>query len=167
LKLDIKLKVERRLGDPKIKIIIDDYLTLADGPAQDIYTFKISIPDESHNLKIIHYGKTVNDHEYNEVGGVTIDKHVEIETIIMDDVVLNDELWDGKFFPVYLHKADDEPYSICPNPEIALDQYLAGKKSDFATITAKKTIIDRDNQKIKSNHAIYRTRWALSSCSTR
>ena len=58
-------------------------------------------------------------------------------------------------------------YSICPNPEIALDQYLAGKKSDFATITAKKTIIDRDNQKIKSNHAIYRTRWALSSCSTR
>lgn len=115
MKLDIGLNVERRLGDPLIKIIIDDYLTLADGPAQDSYTFDINIPDESHDLKIIHYGKTPEDHQYDATGRVTVDKHVEIVSIAMDDVPLQDELWLGKFFPVYMHKADDEPYSICPN----------------------------------------------------
>jgi hypothetical protein len=102
--------VERCLGDPMIKIIIDDYLTLADGPAQDTYSFDIDIPDESHTLKIIHYGKTIQDATNNNV-----DKHVEISAIRMDQVQLEAELWAGKFFPVYLHKADHEPYYISPN----------------------------------------------------
>jgi hypothetical protein len=115
LKLDIELTVERRLGDPRIKIIIDDYLTLASGPAQDHYSFNVNIPDESHNLKIIHYGKTVTDHVLDDQGKILIDKHVEIKSIAMDDIKLNKELWTGKFFPVYMHKSKDEPYFICPN----------------------------------------------------
>jgi hypothetical protein len=115
LKLNIELAVERRLGDPQIKIIIDDYLTLADGPAQDHYSFDVNIPDEGHNLKIIHYGKTVADHELDEAGAIVVDKHVEIKSIVMDSIRLEAELWTGKFFPVYLHKSDNEPYFICPN----------------------------------------------------
>lgn len=115
MKLEISLDVERRLGDPQIKIMIDDYLTLADGPSQNVYTFDINIPNESHVLKIIHYGKTIDDHEYDATGQVSVDKHVEIVGIAMDDVPLQNELWLGKFFPVYLHKADNEPYLICPN----------------------------------------------------
>ncbi len=114
MKLDIELDVERRLGDPKIKIIIDDYLTLADGPAQNLYSFNVNISDESHDLKIIHYGKTVHDHVIDN-NKIVIDKHVEIKSISMDDVKLEKELWSGKFFPVYLHKSDNEPYFICPN----------------------------------------------------
>ena len=48
--LEIELAVERRLGDPLIKIIVDDYMTLTDGPAQDSYTFDFSIPDGNHTL---------------------------------------------------------------------------------------------------------------------
>ena len=115
MKLDIKLSVERRLGDPLIKIIIDDYLTLADGAAQDSYHFDVNIPNDTHELKIVHYGKRARDHAYNEQGQVIIDKHVEITGIVLDDVPLEAELWQGKFFPVYLHRADNEPVSICPN----------------------------------------------------
>jgi hypothetical protein len=115
LKLQINLAVERRLGDPLIKIVVDDYLTLADGPALDRYEFDINIPDDPHSLKIVHYGKTINDHQYNESGKIVIDKHVEISNIVMDNIKLERELWDGKFFPVYMHKADNEPYFISPN----------------------------------------------------
>ena len=115
MKLDIELTVERQLGNPMIKIIIDDYLTLANGPAEDCYSFDVNIPDEGHNLKIIHYGKTVDDHVLDKSGTIVIDKHVEIKSIVMDNIQLEQELWTGKFFPVYLHKNDDEPYFICPN----------------------------------------------------
>lgn len=115
MKLDITLAVERRLGDPLLKIIVDDYLTLADGPALEEYHFDLHIPDEPHSLKIIHHGKTVEDHQLDSNGNIEIDKHVEIKSILMDDIALERELWDGKFFPVYLHKADTEPYFICPN----------------------------------------------------
>lgn len=115
MKLQIDFSVERRLGDPLIKIIVDDYLTLADGAAQDHYEFDCNIPNDTHELKIIHYGKRARDHEYNDQGQVTVDKHVEIKGIVMDGIRLERELWDGRFFPVYLHRADHEPVSICPN----------------------------------------------------
>jgi len=110
LKLDISLSVERGLGDPLVKIIVDDYLTLADGPAQDQYSFELNIPDELHSLKITHYGKTIDD-----ASNSNIDKHVEITAISMDQISLERELWDGKFFPIYLHKTDSDPYYISPN----------------------------------------------------
>ncbi len=115
MKLDLQFRVERRLGDPMIKIIIDDYLTLADGPAHDHYSFDVNIADETHDLKIIHYGKTVDDHVLDKENRIVIDRHVEILGIAMDNVKLEQELWAGKFFPVYLHQADNDPYFICPN----------------------------------------------------
>lgn len=110
MKLELTLDVERRLGSPMIKIIIDDYLTLYDGPAEDYHCFDVQLLEEHHDLKIVHYGKTVEDASHPE-----IDKHVEIKAIVMDGNTLNEELWTGKFYPVYLHKADNEPYFITPN----------------------------------------------------
>lgn len=110
MKLEISFAVERRLGNPMIKIIIDDYLTLYDGPAEDYHSFDVQLLEEHHDLKIVHYGKTIEDASNTE-----IDKHVEIKSIVMDGNILKEELWAGKFYPVYLHKADDEPYFISPN----------------------------------------------------
>ncbi len=115
MKLQLDFAVERRLGDSQIKITIDDYMLLYDGVAQDHMEFDISLDDGNHELKITHHSKTVHDHVLNADGSIAIDKHVEISGICLDDTPLINELWLGKFFPVYMHKADNEPYSICPN----------------------------------------------------
>lgn len=115
MKLKIQFDVERRLGDPQLKILVDDYLTLYDGSAQDEYEFNCDIEDGMHELKILHYGKTKHDHGYDETGRLSIDKHVEIKIIELDDVLLEKELWGGKFYPVYLHKKDSDPVFISPN----------------------------------------------------
>ena len=115
MKLQLNFDVERRLGDPLIKVTIDDYMLLYDGVAQDCMEFDLSLDDGNHELKITHYGKTVHDHVLNSNGSIAIDKHVEIIGICLDDAPLSNELWMGKFFPVYMHKSDNEPYSICPN----------------------------------------------------
>lgn len=107
--------MERRLGCPQVKIIIDDYITLYNGDAQDLFEFEVDLPNGGHELKIIHYGKQVDHHVIDSSGGIIIDRHVEIQRIAFDQVDLARELWDGKFYPVYMHKADDEPYCICPN----------------------------------------------------
>lgn len=115
MKLAIDFFVERRLGHPQVKIIIDDYITLYSGDAQDNYQFDIDLTNGGHDLKIIHYNKSPEHHVHDSYGNIVIDRHIEIKRIAFDDVDLERELWDGKFFPVYMHKADDEPYFICPN----------------------------------------------------
>lgn len=115
MKLEIDFSVERRLGDPKIKIIIDDYVTLYNGVAQEQFVFEVDLLDGGHDLKIIHYDKQPEHHVYDASGNVQIDRHVEIKRISFEDVELKRELWDGKFFPVYMHRANNEPYFICPN----------------------------------------------------
>lgn len=116
MKLKIKLDVERRLGDPLVKIIVDDYLTLSDGIAQNEYNFDCDIEDGIHELKIVHYGKTKHDHAYDDLGKkVSVDKHVEITAIEIDDIALEAELWSGKFYPVYLNRKDIDPLFISPN----------------------------------------------------
>lgn len=115
MKLEIDFFVERRLGNPQVKIIIDDYITLYNGDAQDNFQFDIDLPAGGHDLKITHYGKEPLHHVYDPYGNIVIDRHIEIKRIAFDEVDLERELWDGKFFPVYMHKAEDEPYFICPN----------------------------------------------------
>jgi len=115
LKLTIDFFVERQLGIPKVKIIIDDYITLYDGDAEDHYDFDIDLPNGGHDLKIVHYGKKPQHHAYDSNGNIAVDRHIEIKRVAFDNVDLERELWDGKFFPVYMHKADHEPYFICPN----------------------------------------------------
>ncbi len=115
MKLEIDFVVERRLGDPLVKIIIDDYITLYNGIAQENFVFDIDLENGGHDLKIVHYGKEPHHHEQDSQGNILIDRHVEITRISFDEVDLKHELWAGKFFPVYMHKADNEPYYICPN----------------------------------------------------
>ena len=45
MNLAIDFFVERRLGNPQIKIIIDDYITLYNGDAQDNFQFDIDLPN--------------------------------------------------------------------------------------------------------------------------
>ncbi len=115
MKINIVLDVEKRLGDPLIKITIDDYMLLYEGVAQEQFEFDVLLEDGHHEIKITHYGKTIHHHQLDDNGKIVIDRHVEILGIALDEVVLKDELWSGRFFPVYLHKADHEPYFICPN----------------------------------------------------
>lgn len=112
--LDLKFAVERTLGDPLIRIVIDDYLVLHEGPAEEEFHFDFHIDNGSHVLKIIHYGKSKHDHILDN-GNIVVDKHVEIKEIKMDQVALKEELWEGKFYPVYMHRAEDEPIFITPN----------------------------------------------------
>lgn len=115
MKLAIDLFVERRLGNPKVKIIIDDYITLYNDDALENFKFEVDLPNGGHDLKIIHYGKQPHHHNYDHQGNINVDRHIEILRISFDNVDLEHELWNGKFFPVYMHKADHEPYFICPN----------------------------------------------------
>jgi len=134
LRLDIDFNVERRLGDPMVKIVVDDYLTLYDGVAQDHYEFNIDLIDGGHDLTVVHYGKLPEHHRYNEQGAVDIDRHIEIKSIKLDHIVLEAELWTGKFFPVYMHKPDNEPYFICPNLYLG---HNGAWKMEFATPAAQ------------------------------
>lgn len=115
MKLEIDFEVERSLGDPLVKIIIDDYITLYDGVAQEHFEFNIDIPNGGHDLNIVHHGKKPHHHTLDKQGNILVDRHIHIRSIKMDEIELESELWEGKFFPVYMHKADDEPYFICPN----------------------------------------------------
>ena len=115
MKINIVLNVEKRLGDPLVKITIDDYMLLYEGAACEQFEFDVSLQDGHHEIKITHYGKTIHHHQLDHNGKILIDRHVEISSIALDEVVLRDELWTGRFFPVYMHKADHEPYFICPN----------------------------------------------------
>ena len=114
MKLDVVFAIERRLGDPLVKISIDDYQTLYAGPAQEHNKFDCLVTPGPHVLKITHYGKKVSDHAYDEAGNVSIDKHIEIKSLSLDDIELHDELWEGEFFPRYWSH-DSGPKSIKPN----------------------------------------------------
>ena len=47
-------------------------------------------------------------------------------------------------------------YSVCPNPIISENKGIAGEKRDFFSITSKETVIDKEEELIKSKHAVFR-----------
>jgi len=93
------------------------------GPCLDFYDLNIAVIPGNHELRIQHYGKQISDHQYGTNGNVVIDKHFELTNLIFDDVILNEELWDGEFYPVYnqdyLEECEknniDLPFSLKPN----------------------------------------------------
>lgn len=115
MNLSIRLRLGMHFGPPTIKIAVDDYLLLHDGVAQEQFDFAVPLDDGHHELKIIHYGKTVHDHVLDDSGQILHDRYVAVEGVSMDEVELHEELWQARFFPVYMHKADHEPYFISPN----------------------------------------------------
>ena len=95
----------------------------------------------------------MHDHVLNSDGSIAIDKHVEIVGIHLDHTPLTGELWLGKFFPVYMHKANNEPYSICPN------LYLGHNGTwvlEFAT-PALKWLIDTRRPGPQLSNTIFKT----------
>ena len=150
--LDLKFAVERKLGDPLIRIVIDDYLVLYEGPAQENFHFDFHIDNGSHVLKIIHYGKECQDHIIED-NIIIVDKHIEIKEIKMDNVELTSELWEGKFYPVYMHRDENEPVFITPN------LYLGHNGTwtlDFAS-PATKWLIEKRNNGPKIEETIFKT----------
>jgi hypothetical protein len=123
MNIRLQFKAERRLGDPLISIIVDDNMPSYSGPCQDEFNLTVPVIPGSHELRIVHYGKTAEDHVYGDDGSVIVDKHVEIVAVWFDDVALTAELWDGEFYPVYnqdylddcLAQGIDVPYSLKPN----------------------------------------------------
>jgi hypothetical protein len=123
MNIKLQFKVERKLGDPQISIIVDDNMPSYSGPCQDEFDLSIPVIPGNHELRIVHYGKTAQDHVYGADGSVVIDKHVEIKSISFDGVELSAELWDGEFYPVYnqdylddcLNQGIHVPYSLKPN----------------------------------------------------
>jgi hypothetical protein len=100
--LEINFSVGRELGNPLIKILIDDYLVLYEGVAMDTFFRDFDVSDGEHELKIVHYGKSDKDHLYNSDGSIRVDKFVYINSITIDGIKLTDiELQQGKFWPVY------------------------------------------------------------------
>ena len=123
MEIKLEFKVERSLGSPLIRIMLDDTTSSFEGPCEDQIEFDIPITKGNHELRITHYGKQNHDHEYDQNGKILKDKHVEILKISLDGVELKQELWDGEFFPVYnpdyvktmKEKNIKVPYSIKPN----------------------------------------------------
>ena len=123
MNIKLQFKVERRLGDPLVRIIIDDSMPTYSGPCLDFYDLDIPVVPGSHELRIQHYGKQNSDHQYDDNGDVVIDKHFELTGLTFDDVILKDELWDGEFYPVYNQDYLDDceqnninvPFSLKPN----------------------------------------------------
>jgi hypothetical protein len=100
--LTIDFEVGDRLGIPMIKILIDDYVVLYEGHAVDRFDREFDIKSGEHELKIVHFGKTDQDHLYHTDGSIAIDKYVYIKSIEIDQVKLFDsELHTGQFWPVY------------------------------------------------------------------
>ena len=78
MNIKLKFKVERRLGEPTIRILVDEQMSSFDGPCPDEIELNLSIAPGDHELRIIHYGKQHSHHEYDKHGNVVVDRHVEI-----------------------------------------------------------------------------------------
>lgn len=126
MQIDIKINFSLgdKLGTPNVKILIDDYVVLYEGPAMEVFDRTFDIDDGEHELKIVHYGKTHNDHVLDADGNIAIDKFIHIDSIAIDNIKLrNEELWSGEFWPVYerdyvedmIQRGEDLPPSISPN----------------------------------------------------
>jgi len=120
MSLDIAFTVGDKLGTPNVKILIDDYVVLYEGPAQPTFSRTFDINDGEHELKIVHYGKTDQDHVLDKDGSILVDKFINIDSISIDSIKLLDkELQTGEFWPVYslsyVEDMTDLPESICPN----------------------------------------------------
>jgi LPS-assembly protein len=103
-------------------------------------------------------------------------KDLEVGNIRASNLEIKDDFSSGKFYDSKMIFTDgsylESPeinrqtpfvtvlqnpiFSICPNPEIAADNELAGKERDFASIKSTITTIDRGQQVIKSKGGILR-----------
>jgi len=114
--LKIEFNVERTFGDPLVKIQIDDYQLMHDGPCPALFEADVNVTIGEHKLIIVHYGKKLDDHSYDENGNMVLDKHAEITNIELDGIPLQGpELWSGVFWPVYDFEKDNQPVTISPN----------------------------------------------------
>jgi LPS-assembly protein len=115
-------------------------------------------------------GKTIK-----AIGRVKV-KNVEVGNLLASKAEVKDDFSSGKFFdsrifffdgsylfsPEATRKTPEitvlkSPiYSICPNPEISANNEIAGTKRDMFSIKTSETVIDRNDQVIRSKGGIFR-----------
>lgn len=103
-------------------------------------------------------------------------KDLEVGNIRASNLEIKDDFSSGKFYDSkmiftdgsYLESPEIDRqtpfitvlqnpiFSICPNPEIAADNELAGKRRDFVSIKSTVTTIDREQQVMRSKGGILR-----------
>ncbi len=109
------------------------------------------------------------------IGNIKI-KNIEIGNVVATDAKIKDDFSSGVFSNSKMVMIDgsylvspeierqtpevtilkSSTYSICPNPEIASDNSLAGKDRDMVSIKSQTTTIDRGQQNFKVKHGIVR-----------
>jgi LPS-assembly protein len=109
------------------------------------------------------------------IGNVRV-KNIEIGKLHAREVEMKDDFSSGKFFDSsiifndgsYLKAPEIDRdsavkttlyksvYSICPNDDIVADNDLAGKRRDMASIRSSKTVIDKEENVMRSKHSFLR-----------
>lgn len=109
------------------------------------------------------------------IGDVKI-KNIEVGNVEAREVQIKDDFTSGKFLDSNIIFADGSylvapeierktplitvlqhpTYSICPNPEIELDNSRAGEKRDLISIKSSSTTIDRDEGVVKTKNGVFR-----------
>ena len=109
------------------------------------------------------------------IGNVRV-KNFEIGNMIAREGEVKDDFTKGSFFDsriffndgsyLFASRIDrenemistlhDSVFSICPNDEISKDNNKAGQIRDFLSLKSKRTIIDRNEGKMKSRHSVFR-----------
>jgi len=155
------LKADRVFGDQKnntidaignVELTKDDNIILSDKMTYDRGN---NIIKAYGNVRVINYqnGNVVS--EYADIKDDLTFGHFDQAKIIFSD---------GSYLtsPQITKTSETETilvrsiFSICPNPEIADDNNLAGKESDAISIKAKKTTIDRDRENVQLDGAVIR-----------
>lgn len=116
-----------------------------------------------------------DDQVIRGIGNVRV-KNIEIGNMFASKVDIKDDFSSGEFFDSsivfqdgsYLRSPKIERnnpekttlyksfYSICPNEDIAENNELAGEKRDMAAISSSKTVIDKKDNMMRSNHGFLR-----------
>ena len=163
MKIEIFLKRETHFGDPLVRCTIDENAAFFDGLSQDYICAEFGVTPGFHELLITHYGKEDSDHILNDKNEIVVDKYIEIEKIIIDDIPFNmHELWQGHFYPVYneYYVRDCQAQGIMLPPSICPNLYLGHNgtwKLSFHTPFVDYIISKRKDLTIDLENSIYRS----------
>lgn len=163
MKIEIFFKRETHFGDPMVRCTIDENAAFYEGTSKDYICAELGVTPGFHELLITHYGKKDSDHLLNETNEIIIDKHLEIEKIIIDDIPFNmHDLWQGYFYPVYneYYVRDCKDQGITLPPGICPNLYLGHNgtwKLSFHTPFVEYIIDKRKNQNINLKNSMFQS----------
>jgi hypothetical protein len=167
MKIEIKLSHETEFGYPQLRCAIDENAPFYNGNSQPVIFADINMAPGYHEMVITHYNKQVDDQIIDSSGNIIKDKHVEILSISIDDILFRiNELQEGHFYPVYnldyVRDCEQQgvvlPYSISPNLYLG---HNGTWKLNFYTPFIEYIIDKRQNLGVKLENTIFQSDTAL------